>query len=158
MKQQPSIENSCCTLSPKESVEGADTVLRGSVRAPEGFSKGKPEAANPRGRSPRGFAAKGLPKENPMGALTLPLRTVSVPLTLSLGDSFPHCPSDFQQSLSVYTHLSATVYTSLLYSPAPGQVPAGAPGQQVPKLSQHGEHTQGEHTKGQLDFLAKSLA
>ena len=32
-------------LSPKESVEDADTVLRGSVRAPEGFSEGKPEAA-----------------------------------------------------------------------------------------------------------------
>ena len=31
-------------LSPKESVEGADTVLRGSLRAPEGFSEGKPEA------------------------------------------------------------------------------------------------------------------
>ena len=37
-------------LFPKESVEGAHTVLRGSVRAQEGFSKGKP---------------KGLPKENP---------------------------------------------------------------------------------------------
>ena len=48
-------------LSPKESVQGADTVLRGSVRAPEGFSEGKPEAAKPRGRSPRGFAAEGLP-------------------------------------------------------------------------------------------------
>ena len=35
-------------LSPKESVEGGDTALRGSVRAPEGFSKGKPEAAKPR--------------------------------------------------------------------------------------------------------------
>ena len=39
-------------LSPKESVEGADTVVRGSVRAPEGFSEGKPEAAKPRGHSP----------------------------------------------------------------------------------------------------------
>ena len=47
-------------LSPKESVEGADTVLRGSVRAPEGFSKGKPEAAKPRGCSPQGFSAEGL--------------------------------------------------------------------------------------------------
>ena len=37
-------------LSPKESVEGDDTVLRGSVRAPKGFSEGKPEAAKPRGR------------------------------------------------------------------------------------------------------------
>ena len=36
-------------LSPKESVEGTDTVLRGSVRAPEGFSEGKPKAAKPRG-------------------------------------------------------------------------------------------------------------
>ena len=38
---------------PKESVEGADTVLRGSVRAPEGFSEGKPKAAKLRGRSVR---------------------------------------------------------------------------------------------------------
>ena len=53
-------------LSPKESVEGAHTVLRGSVRAPEGFSEGKPEAAKQRGRSPRGFAAEAfnlLPRE-----------------------------------------------------------------------------------------------
>ena len=46
-------------LSPKESVEGANTVLRGSVRAPEGFSKDKPEAAKLSGRSPQGFAAEG---------------------------------------------------------------------------------------------------
>ena len=70
-------------LSPKESVKGADTVLRGSVRAPEGFSEGKPEAAKPRGRSPRGFAAEGLPEENPEGALTLPRSTVSAPEALS---------------------------------------------------------------------------
>ena len=37
-------------LSPKESVEGADTVLRGNVRAPEGFSEGKPKALKPRGQ------------------------------------------------------------------------------------------------------------
>ena len=37
-------------LPPKESIKGADTVLRGIVRAPEGFSKGKPEATKPRGR------------------------------------------------------------------------------------------------------------
>ena len=36
---------------PKESVKGDDTVLRGSVRAPKGFSEGKPEAAKLRGRS-----------------------------------------------------------------------------------------------------------
>ena len=70
-------------LSPKESVEGADTVLRGSVRAPEGFSEGKPKAAKPRGPSPRGFAAEGLPEENPEGALTLPRSTVSAPKALS---------------------------------------------------------------------------
>ena len=36
-------------LSPKESVEGANTVLRDGVRAPEGFSESKQEAAKPRG-------------------------------------------------------------------------------------------------------------
>ena len=38
-------------LSPKESVEGAYTVRSGCVRAPEGFSDGKPKAAKRRGRS-----------------------------------------------------------------------------------------------------------
>ena len=57
--------------------------LRGSVRAPEGFSEGKPEAAKPRGHSPQGFAAEGLPKENSEGALTLPRSTVSAPKALS---------------------------------------------------------------------------
>ena len=47
-------------LSPKESVKGADTVLRGSVRATKGFSEGKPEAAKPRGSSPQGFSAESL--------------------------------------------------------------------------------------------------
>ena len=70
-------------LSPEESVKGADTVLKGSVRAPKGFSKGKPEAAKPRGPSPRRFAAKGLPEENPKGALTLTRSTVSAPNALS---------------------------------------------------------------------------
>ena len=59
-------------LAPKESVEGADTVLRDSVRAPEGFSEGKPKATKPRGCSPQGVSAEGLPKETPKGALTLP--------------------------------------------------------------------------------------
>ena len=49
-------------LSSKKSIKGADTVPRGSVRAPKGFAEGKPEAAKPRGRSPQGFAAKGLPQ------------------------------------------------------------------------------------------------
>ena len=58
-------------------------MLRGSVRAPRGFSEGKPEALKPRGRSPRGFEAEGLPEENPEGALTLPRSTVSAPEALS---------------------------------------------------------------------------
>ena len=69
--------------SPKESVEGANTVLRGSVRAPEGLSKGQPEAAKPRGQSPQGFSAKGLSEENPEGALRLPRSTVWAPKALS---------------------------------------------------------------------------
>ena len=53
-------------LSPKESVEGAHTVLRGSLRGPEGFSEGKPEA----------FSVEGFAEENPEGALILPRSTV----------------------------------------------------------------------------------
>ena len=37
-------------LSPKESVEGGDTVLRGSVRASQGFSEGLPEGTLLRGQ------------------------------------------------------------------------------------------------------------
>ena len=48
-------------LSPNESVKGAHTVLRGSVRASEGFSESKPEAAKPRGAQPPSFAVEGLP-------------------------------------------------------------------------------------------------
>ena len=70
-------------LSPEESVKGANTVLRGSVRAPEGFSEGKPEAAKPMGRSSQGFAAEGLPEENPEAALTQPRSTVLPPVALS---------------------------------------------------------------------------
>ena len=71
-------------LSNKESVEGADAVLQDSVRAPKGFSEGKREAAQPRGRSPRGFAAE----ENPEGALTLPGSTVSATEALLGGQLF----------------------------------------------------------------------
>ena len=48
-------------LYSKESIEGGDTALRGSVKAPKGFSEGKPSAGKPRGPSPRGFAAEGFP-------------------------------------------------------------------------------------------------
>ena len=70
-------------LSLKESVKGGDAALRDSVRAPKGFSKGKPKAAKPRGRSPQGFAAKGLFEENPEGALKLPRSAVWAPKALS---------------------------------------------------------------------------
>ena len=65
----------CGKLSRKESV--ANTMLRGSVRAPKIFSKGKPKAAKPWGRSPQGFAAECLLKENYDGALALPKSTVA---------------------------------------------------------------------------------
>ena len=70
-------------LCPKASVQAANTVLRVSVGATVGFFGGKPEAAKLRGRSPQGFAAKGLLEENPKGALTLPCSTVWAPEALS---------------------------------------------------------------------------
>ena len=77
-------------LSPKESVEGAAIVLRGSVRAPNWFSKGKHEAAKPRGG--QGFAAKGLPEENPTAQCRHPRYSPDETV-------FPLCPKDFQQLL-----------------------------------------------------------
>ena len=59
-----------------------------------GISVGKPLAALP------WFWSLGFASENPLGALTLPLSPVSAPSTVSLGSSFTHCPSDFQQWLS----------------------------------------------------------
>ena len=57
-------------LSPQESAKGkgADTVLRGSMRASLGLSSGKPSATKPRGMRPFNFAASGFPS----GALSLP--------------------------------------------------------------------------------------
>ena len=45
------------------SVKGSHTVLRGSVRAPEEFSEGRPKAAKPRGPRPQGFSANGFPRK-----------------------------------------------------------------------------------------------
>ena len=71
-------------LSPKGCVKGANTVLRSSVRAPEEFSEGKPEAAA---------------EENPEGALTLPCRIVLHPRHSHEGTVIPLRPKDFHQLL-----------------------------------------------------------
>ena len=68
-------------LSPKESVKGTHTVLRGSVRAPKGFSDGKPEAAKPREPSHRPASQCGHPRHSNEGTV------------------IPLCPNDFQQLL-----------------------------------------------------------
>ena len=72
-------------------------MLRGSVRAPLGFSSGKPSAEKPQGLRPLGFSASGLPLEAPSGALTLPLSTVLALTTLSLGDSSSTLPLGFSR-------------------------------------------------------------
>ena len=50
-------------LSPKESVKGAVTMLRGSVRDPEGFNEGKSEAAKSNGAQPPRVCLKKIPRE-----------------------------------------------------------------------------------------------
>ena len=67
-------------------------MLRGSVRALEGFSEGKPEAAKPRGRSHRGFAAEGLLEENPEAQCQHPRHSPE-------GTVIPLSPKDWQQLL-----------------------------------------------------------
>ena len=76
-------------LSTKESVEGADTVLRGSVRAPEGFSEGKPEAAKPR----------VFPRKIPREPSHCPAAQCRHPRHSPEGTVIPLCPKDFQQLL-----------------------------------------------------------
>ena len=85
------------------------------MRAPEGFSEGKHEAAKPRGRSPQGFAVEGLPEENPEGALTLPRSIVSAPKgNLLRGQLFYSAPRIFNscsdnQNHEVYWRMKQTV-------------------------------------------------
>ena len=86
-------------LSPKESVKAADAVLRGGVRAPEGFSEGKPEAAKPRVRSPQCFAAEGLLMENSEGAFKCPAAQCRHLRHSPEGTVIPLGPKDFQQLL-----------------------------------------------------------
>ena len=76
-------------LSPKESVEGADTVLRGSVRAPEGLSKGKPEVLQPR----------VCPRKIPREPSHCPAAQCWHPKHSPEGIVIPLCPKDFQQLL-----------------------------------------------------------
>ena len=95
------------SMYPKESVEGAHTVLRGSVRPPEGFSESKPKAAKPRGHGPQGFAAEGFPEENPEGALTLPRSTqhsVGTQGTLLRGQFFHTAPRIFNSCSDYQNH------------------------------------------------------
>ena len=106
-KLKATVENprgSVQKMSPKESVDGADTVLRGIVRAFKGFSQGKPKAAKTRGRSPRGFAAKGLPEENPEGALILTRSSVGTRGTLLSGQLFHSAPRIFNSCSDYQNH------------------------------------------------------
>ena len=61
---------------------------------------------------PLRFEVSGLPSENSLGALTLPLSTVSAPSTLSLGDSFSKLPlgcSTVAFIVSIFQSISAIV-------------------------------------------------
>ena len=61
--------------SPKDSVKGADAVLRGSVKAPEGFSEGKPKAVKPRCASPKVLQPRVCPRKIPREPSALQLLT-----------------------------------------------------------------------------------
>ena len=87
-------------LPPKHSVEGPDTVLRGSVRAPKGFSEGKPKAAKPRGRSTRGFAQE----KSPGSPHTDPQHSVGSRGTLLWGQLFHSAPRIFNSCSDYQNH------------------------------------------------------
>ena len=65
-------------LSPKERVEGSHTVLKGSVRAPEGFYKGKPKAENRGGAAPEVLHPRVCPRKIPREPSHCPAAQCSV--------------------------------------------------------------------------------
>ena len=76
------VENPRCSvdkLSPKESVEGGNTALRGSARAPKEFLGRQTRGFKAEGAQLLRFCSQGFAKENPKGALTLPSSAVSPP-------------------------------------------------------------------------------
>ena len=82
-------------LSPKESVEGADTVLKGSVRDPEGFSEGKPEAAKPRGVAPEVLQPRVCPRKITREPSNCPAAQCLHPRPFPEGTVIPLCPKNF---------------------------------------------------------------
>jgi hypothetical protein len=62
-------------LSPKE-CRGCQHCAKGQCEGSRGIFRGQTQGFKIEGAQPRGFAAKGLPEENPEGALTQPRSTV----------------------------------------------------------------------------------
>ena len=83
-------------MSPKDSVEGADTLLRGSVRALNGFSDGEPKAAKPRGRSPQMiFQPRVFLRKIPWEPSHYPVAQCRPPRHSYEGTVIPLCPKNF---------------------------------------------------------------
>ena len=66
-------------LQTREIPYGSNTSLRGSVRAPEGFTKGKPEAVKPRGHGPEVLQPRVCPRKIPREPSNCPARQCGHP-------------------------------------------------------------------------------
>ena len=86
-------------LSPEESVKGANTVVRGSVRAPKGYSKGKPEAAKSRGAAPGVLQHRICPRKIHREPSHCPAAHCRHPRHSPEGTVIPLFPKDSQQFL-----------------------------------------------------------
>ena len=86
-------------LSSKESVEGANTGLRGSVRAPEGLFEGKPEAEKLGGAAHEVLQPRVCPKKIPREPSHCPAAQCRHLRHSPEGTVIPLCPKDFQQLL-----------------------------------------------------------
>ena len=83
-------------LSPKESVEGADTVQRGSVRASRDFLKANKRLQNRGGTAPKVLQQSACPREIPREPSHYPATQCRYPRHSPEGTVIPLCPKDFQ--------------------------------------------------------------
>ena len=96
------------------------TSLRGSVRAPEGFSEGKPNATKPGTQTPR-FCSRGFAQGKSRGSPHCPAAQRLHPGILLRGQLFHSAPKIFNsssdyQSHEVYFANEAGLHTVLLHS------------------------------------------
>ena len=98
-------EGQCGKMSPKERVKGANTVLRGSVRAPIDFLGTNPRLQNRGGTAPNVLQLSICPRKIPRKPLHCPAAQCRHPRNSHYDDSFSHtAPRIFHRRYDYQNH------------------------------------------------------